>query len=109
MPGKTYQQELLLSFNSSYLSKVYLDKCMTPGLCMDVEEIKEACWNGLPKEMLPEICKMNSLGRQMFIWGIRDYNATMEIDIGECLSNEDDYLCIDPYKSMSARINKFHS
>ena len=111
MKNKTGQQEILLSFNSDFLSMIYTEKCSTetPGPFMDVEKLEEACWNGLLKEILPEICNMNSLGRQMFIWGIRDYNAIMEIDIGESPSAKDDYLCIDPYKFMMARLRALHS
>ena len=111
MSNKTGQQEILLSFNSRFLSMVCADKSNTeaPGLSMDVNKIEEACWNGLLKELLPEICSMNSSGRQMFIWGIRDYNSIMEIDIGECPGRKDDYLCIDPYKFMAARIKESNS
>jgi hypothetical protein len=111
MKNKTVQQEILLSFRSHFLSMIYSDKCITepPGLCMDVEKIEEACWNGLLKEVLPEICTMNVSGRQMFIWRIRDYNTIMEIDIGECPSAKDGYFCIDPYKIMAARLKEFNN
>jgi hypothetical protein len=111
MKNKTEQQEVLLSFTSGFLSRVYIDKCNTepPGLCMDVEKIEEACWNGMLKETLPEICNMVSSGRQMYIWGIRDYNSIMEIEIGECPSSKDDYLCIDPYKFMAFRLKALHN
>jgi|SRR5450631_1666381 len=111
MKNKTVQQEILLSFNSRFLSMICIDKSITetPGPCMDVEKIEEACWNGLLKEMFPEICTMSSSGRQMFIWGIRDYNSIMEIDIGECPSGKDSYLCIDPYKFMTARLKEFNN
>jgi hypothetical protein len=111
MKNITGQQEILLSFTSSFLSKIYSDKCNTepPGLCMDVEKIEEACWNGMLKELLPEICNMSYSGRQMFIWGVRDYNSIMEIDIGERPSGKDGYLCIDPYKFMAARLKEFNN
>lgn len=111
MSHRIGQQEIILSFKSDYLSMKYAEKFSTdsPGLSMDVEKIEEACWNGLLKEILPEICDMTFSGRQMFIWGIRDYNSIMEIDIGECPSAKDDYLCIDPYKFMATRTREFHN
>jgi hypothetical protein len=111
MPTKSCQQEILLSFNSGFLSMICPDKSKTEPKrqLLDVEKIEEACWNGLLKELFPEICSMTSSGKQMFIWGIRDYNTVMEIDIGEYPSAKDDYLGIDPYKFMATREKKLHS
>jgi|SRR5664279_2513092 len=111
MKNKTGQQEILLSFNSSFLSMVYTEKCITgaPSPFMYVEKLEEACWNGLLKEVLPEICDMSTSGTQMFIWGIRDYNSIMEIDIGEYPAAKDNFLCIDPYKFMAARTKEFYN
>jgi hypothetical protein len=105
MLNKPFQQEILLSYNSSFLSMIYVDKCDSETSCIyiDVEKIEEAFWNGLLNEILPEICKMTHSGRQMFIWKIRDYDATMEIDIGEYPAGKDFYFCIDPYKFMASR------
>jgi hypothetical protein len=111
MSGKTGQQEIILSFQSGFLSMNCAEKGNTesPGTPMDSEKIEEACWNGLLKEILPEICNMSFSGRQMFIWGIRDYNSIMEIDIGEFPAEKDDFLCIDPYKFMAARTKALHN
>jgi len=90
---------------------VYTEKCITgaPGLSMDVEKLEEACWNGLLKEVLPEICNMSASGRQMYIWGIRDYNSIMEIEIGEYPSVKDSFMCIDPYTFIGARTKEFYN
>ena len=111
MSTTSCQQEILLSFTSGFLSRVCADKTNAEpqGQLMDVEKIEEACWNGLLKEEFPEIFNMGSSDNKMFIWGIRDYNSVMEIDMGECPSVKDDYMCIDPYKFMIAHLKKLHS
>lgn len=111
MSAKSCQQEILLAFNSDFLSRICADKNNGEpgGQLLDVEKIEEACWNGLLKEEIPEIFSMDSSGRQMFIWVIRDYNSVMEIDMGEYPSGKDDYLCIDPYKFMTDHLKKRHS
>jgi hypothetical protein len=60
MSTKSCQQEILLSFNSGFLSRICADKSNTDpkGKLMDVEKIEEACWNGLLKEEFPEIFNM---------------------------------------------------
>jgi len=111
MSNKSSQQEILLSVSSGFLSRICAEKNGNEpkGQLMDVEKIEEACWNGLLKEEFPEIFNMGSSGRQMFIWGIRDYNSVMEIDMGEYPSVKDDYLCIDPYKFMITRLKMKHN
>ena len=105
------QQEIVLSLHSGFLSRICADKTNNEpkGQLMDVEKIEEACWNGLLKEEFPEIFNMVSPDTKMFIWGIRDYNSVMEMDLGEYPSAKDDYLCIDPYKFMKAHLKMLHN
>ena len=94
------QQEILLAFNSSFLSKIYFDKCNagSSDISIELEKIEEACWNGLLEEVLPEVFTANSTDRPIYIWKIREYNSMMEIEMSEYPTGKDNYLSIDPYK-----------
>lgn len=107
MSNKVCQQEILLAFNSSFLSKIYAEKCNagSSDISIELEKIEEACWNGLLEEVLPEIFTMNTSHRPIYIWEIREYNSIMEIEMGEYPSGKDNYLCIDPYKFMAKQPN----
>jgi hypothetical protein len=105
MSNNNCQQEILLAFNSSFLSKIYVEKCNdgASDIFIEPEKIEEACWNGMLEEVLPEVFTLNEPDRQIYVWEIREYNSVMEVDLGEFPSGKDKYYCIDPYKFMSNR------
>jgi hypothetical protein len=95
-----WQQEILLAYDSSYLTKMYAEKVNTQSISpsLEIERIEEACWDGFLKEILPEIYERASSKNQLYIWAIREYNSFLEIDMGDYPSEKDLYSCIDPYK-----------
>jgi len=105
------QQEILLAFNSSFLSKIYFEKSNdgSSDILPELEKIEEACWNGILEELLPEVFAKNTLPRPVYIWEIREYNSVMEIDLGEYPSAKDNYSCIDPYKFMANQPIEFNN
>lgn len=111
MINNIHQQEILLAFNSSFLSKIYFDKCNagSSDIHIELEKIEEACWNGLLEEVLPEVFTENTSDRPIFIWEIREYNSIMEIEMAESPSVRDNYLCIDPYKFLIRQPNALNN
>ena len=107
MINRIHQQEILLAFNSSFLSKIYFEKCNagSSDISIELEKIEEACWNGLLEEVLPEMFTMKTPQRPIYIWEIREYNSIMEIEMSEYPTCKDNYLCIDPYKFMAKQLN----
>jgi hypothetical protein len=107
MINKIRQQEILIAYNSSFLSKIYFEKCNagSSDIYIELEKIEEACWNGLLEEVLPEMFTMNTSHRPIYIWEIREYNSIMEIEMSEYPSCKDNYTCIDPYKFMVKQLN----
>lgn len=101
----------MVAFNSSFLSKIYFEKCNAGSseIFIELEKIEEAFWNGLLGEVLPEVFTMNTSDRPLYIWEIREYNSIMEIDMGECPSVKDNYFCIDPYKFMAKQSNELNN
>ena len=55
MINKIRQQEILIAYNSSFLSKIYFEKVNAGAsdIYIELEKIEEACWNGLLEEVLP--------------------------------------------------------
>ena len=61
MKNNSTQQEVLLITGSSFASRQYSER-ETPEGSKNLsanDKLKEACWNGLLKEMLPEILLLN--------------------------------------------------
>ena len=102
------QQEILIAFNSSFLSKIYFEKCNagSSDIFIELEKIEEACWNGLLEEVLPEVFTMKTPAGPIYIWEIREYNSIMKIDMSEYPSHKDNYLSIDPYKFIVNQANE---
>ncbi len=100
MLHNTWQQEILLAYDSSYLTKMYAENVSRQSICpsTEIERIEEACWDGFLSEMLPEICGEAPSKNQLYIWAIREYNSFLEIDMGEYPFEKDQYFCLDPYK-----------
>lgn len=111
MLNEIHQQEIVLAFNSGFLSKIYFEKCNagSSDIFIELEKIEEACWNGLLEEVLPEIFTMDIYARPLYIWTIREYNSVMEIDMGECPSEKDSFFCIDPYKFLANRSKELNN
>jgi hypothetical protein len=108
MLNEIHQQEILLAFNSHFLSKIYFDKynANSSDISIEWEKIQEACWNGLLEEVLPEIFTRVIFVRPIYIWKIQEYNSIMEIDMGEIPSRKDNFFTIDPYKFLANRSNE---
>jgi len=108
MKNTIHQQEILLAYNSSFLSKMYAEKCSdgSSHQFIELEKIAEACWNGLLEEVLPEIFTKDTSDRTIYIWGIREYNSILEIDMGEFPSDKDNYFSIDLYKFLASYPNE---
>ena len=100
MLHSTWQQEILLAYDSSYLTKMYAENVSRQSIppSPEIEGIEDACWNGVLSEILPEIYEEAPSKKQLYIWAIREYNSFLEIDMGEYPFEKDQYFCLDPYK-----------
>lgn len=99
------QQEVLLMTNSSFASRQYSEKDSAdnsknlPGN----EKLKEACWNGLLKEMIPEIFQLNDKDTKLFLWQVREANHFFALEMSEHPTGVNKYLSIDPYRFMEVK------
>jgi hypothetical protein len=58
------------------------------------DQLQDACWNGLLKEMLPEIYEGN---KNLCLWQIRENKSCLNIELGELPLELESYFSIDPY------------
>lgn len=99
------QQEILLITGTSFLSRQCWQKTGNdqPTFLSETEQLKEACWNGLLGEMLPEIYAGNSQGRKIFLWQIKENKSALEIDLGELPQITDHHFSIGPYSFLKLK------
>lgn len=60
----------------------------------EADQLQDACWNGLLKEMLPEICTTN---KNIYLWQIKENKSSLNIELGELPSPLEAFFSIDPY------------
>jgi hypothetical protein len=99
------QQEILLVTGTSFTSRELSEtidglnyNCFTEN-----EKWINACWNGLLREMLPEVFEQDTHGK-LYLRDIREAASFIEIDIGETTDTLEKEFSIDPYTFLPAHI-----
>jgi hypothetical protein len=90
------QQEILLMTGTNFTSRQCWQKNNSEkeNFLSEPDELQDACWNGLLKEMLPEICEKN---KKLYLWQIKENKSCIDIELGELPSPLEAYFSIDPY------------
>lgn len=102
MKNSTQQEVLLITgttFSSAQLSKKDESK---PNNLTDIEQLEEACWNGLLQEMLPEIFDKNIDDEKSYLWQIKEGKSFLELEWAESPVEKDNFFSIDPYDFLEA-------
>ena len=103
MKNSTQQEVLLITgttFSSSQLSKK--DDSAKFNNLTDIEQLEEACWNGLLQELLPEIFDKSIAERKSYLWQIKEGKSFLELEWAEFPEKKDDFFSIDPYVFLKA-------
>ena len=92
----TSTQEILLLTGTYFSSRHSFEKNDDRNHLTEREQLEEACWNGLLKELLPEICEPSN-GDKLYMWQVWKTNSFIEIEMAEIPEEKDNYYSIDPY------------
>jgi hypothetical protein len=93
----TSTQEILLLTGTRFSARHALEKDDARQLYLtEKEQLEEACWNGLLKEMLPEICEKDNENK-LYMWQVWKTNSFIEIEMAEVPEEKENYYSIDPY------------
>ena len=103
METHSTQQEILLITGTSFASRQW---CRNDGSGEDnrlseKDQLEEACWYGLIKEMLPELFVQPEGAKNLFLWQVREGESFLELDMGEFPLEKDKCLSIDPYSFLT--------
>ena len=99
MSNNSTQQEVLLITGSRFANRQYneRDNSEHSNNLSQEEKLREACWNGMLKEMLPEIFLMNGPDAKLFLWQMREAHHLLALQMAEQPVDVDLYSSIDPY------------
>jgi len=99
MKATSTQQEILLMTGTSFANRQSQDKSDNEKSrnLSEKERLEEACWNGLLKEMLPEVFTEIDKEKELYLWQIKEASSFIELELAEFPEEKDRYLSLDPY------------
>lgn len=104
MKTNATQQEILLTTNSSFAHREWSEITEADSTHHSYkEEFEKACWNGLVKELLPEIDAETTIGKKLWLWQIRETKSFLELELSDYPSPKEKYFSIDPYCFLQTR------
>ena len=106
METNTAQQEILLMTGTSFSARTWCanDNEEDQKNITSVDRLKEACWNGLLPEILPEICKGQVDGKKIFLWQVTQASHFIDVELGEVPGYTDKYFSINPYSFLDLQL-----
>jgi hypothetical protein len=98
MANKYVQMEVLLMTGTSFLAGnlVRKDDSAAERNYSEIEQLEEACWNGLVKMMLPEVWIEPPNGGILYLWEVKEAGTFLELKIGEIPLPVDGRLSLTP-------------
>ena len=104
METKSTQQEILLITGTTFSAMQWVEKneTGTPKNLSEKERLEDACWNGLLREMLPEIFTEADTSK-LFVWHIREAKSFLELEMGESPASIDPHFSLDPYSFLEVQ------
>lgn len=80
-----FQQEILLVANTAIFKKQLCKPDATKNnyYLSFLEQLEEACWNGLLNELIPEIIEKSPSGKKLSLCQIRPGKSFLEIELSE--------------------------
>ena len=96
MKTNSTQREILLMTGTTYLSREWCGRDENKSQLSPKEMLEEACWNGLIKEIIPELFRKEE-ENNLYLWQIKSGSSFLELDLAEYPEEKDKYFSIDPY------------
>jgi len=99
MTNYAAKQEVLLITGTDFTNRQYLEKDnneRSKNLSQE-EKLREACWNGLLKDILPEVFLLSGPDAKLFLWQMREAQNMLALQMAEAPVEVVYYSSIDPY------------
>jgi hypothetical protein len=104
METNSTQQEILLLTNTSFSRRQWSEKDASDNnSSTDKEQLENACWNGMLKEILPEVFIQAAEGEELFLWQVIEASSFLELELGEHPEVIDKEYSINPYAFLAGK------
>ena len=92
------QQEVLLKTDTQFAHRQWAEKDITGSENLSaIEKLEKACWDGLLKEMIPELDITLVPTRKLWLWQVHETRSFLALDFNEYPGPKENYSSIDPY------------
>ena len=96
MKPQNINQEILLLTTNRFSKKQFCEKNSQPGELPAgniSEQLEKACWNGMLRQILPDIIKHES---KLLLWEIENHESFLRISLGLQPPVIDDFFSLNP-------------
>ena len=66
------------------------------------ERLKNACWNGLIPELLPEVCE-KTYDPSLTLWEVFEADNFLELVFGDDFQKSENFFSINPYQILDGK------
>jgi len=96
------QQEVLIKTDTQFAHRQWADKD-SPGAqnLYAIEQLEKACWDGLVKELIPELDLLRDMTKKLWLWQIHTTQSFLALDFYEFPGPKQREYSIDPYLFMA--------
>jgi hypothetical protein len=101
METKSTQQEILLNTNTHFAHQQWASKDDTGSENLNpIEQLEKACWEGLVKELIPELDITLHTRNKLWLWQVHETQSFLALDFYEFPGPKENAASIDPYLFM---------
>jgi hypothetical protein len=102
MKPKSAQQEVLLNTDTEFAHRQWNDKDLKDSAGLTgIEQLEKACWDGLVKELIPELDITLHSQKKLWLWQIHATQSFLALDFYESPGPKEWETSIDPYLFLS--------
>jgi hypothetical protein len=101
MEPNSTQQEVLLNMDTQFAHRQWADKDAKGSENLsDIEKLEKACWDGLVKELIPELDITLESNKKLWLWQVHETRSFLALDFYEYPGPKEIESSIDPYLFM---------
>jgi hypothetical protein len=96
------QQEVLLNTDTQFAHRQWADKDASGSANLSaIEKLEKACWDGLVKELIPELDITLNSQKKLWLWQVHETRSFLALDFFEYPGPKEAEVSIDPYLFMN--------
>jgi hypothetical protein len=98
MEPRIVHQEILLNTDTRFAQRQWCENNDKESHRLSgIEQLEKACWDGLVKELIPELDITLHTDKKLWLWQIYQMRSFLALDFNEYPGPKENEVSIDPY------------